>query len=454
MGTLRPPNVPDLTGFWERLLWADPATLPTWQTQVRPAMRLFHALGRDLLSGRLSLEAMSLVYTTLLSLVPLLAVSFSVLQGFGVHNQLEPLLLQTLHPLGSGAQEIAEQLIVYVDNTNVRVLGAIGLAVLLYSVITLISKIEQVFNMTWRIDKPRPLAERFSRYLSVLLVGPVLLFSAVATSASLSSNAMVQRLAAIEPLGFLLQSSERLVPYVLITMAFTFVYSFVPNTRVRFLPALVGALVGGLLWLAAGNLFAQFMAGSTRYAAIYSSLAILILFMIWVYIAWLIVLIGSNIAFYVQYPEYLASRERDLRLSNRLRERVALQLMQCVVRRHFSGIEGASEDELARTVGMPLANVRQLIGMLEAGGFVVQTATEPARLVPARAPEQVPVRELLCYVRRVGEDVVVAQALPVTSSIATIEQDLQDALDAACGDATLKDLAAEPAADQVVPNAA
>jgi membrane protein len=451
MATLRPPSVPDVAGLWEQLLWADPASLPHWQQQVRPALRLFHALGRDLISGRLSLEAMSLVYTTLLSLVPLLAVSFSVLKGFGVHNQLEPLLLQTLHPLGAGAQEIAERLIGYVDNTNVRVLGAVGLAVLLYSVIALISKIEQVFNMTWRIDKPRPLAERFSRYLSVLLVGPVLLFSAIATSASLRSAALVERLASIEPLGFLLQSAERLVPYALITMAFTFVYSFVPNTRVRLVPALVGASVGGLLWLAAGNLFAQFMAGSTRYAAIYSGLAILILFMIWVYIAWLIVLIGANIAFYVQYPEYLASPERDVRLSNRLRERVALQLMQRIVQRHFAGIEGATEDELAHAVGMPLANVRRLVGMLLDGGFVVPTATDPPRLVPARAPEQVRVHDLMRHVRCFGEDAVAAAALPVAASIARIEQHMQQSLDAAFGEMTLKDLAVEAALEDQAP---
>jgi membrane protein len=429
------------SGAWERLLWGDAALLPAWQRHLQLPLRLLHALGRDLVSGMLTLQATSLVYTTLLSLVPLLAVSFSVLKGLGVHNQLEPVLMQVLHPLGDGAQEIAQQLIGYVDNTNVRVLGAVGVAVLLYSVVSLISKIEQVFNLTWRIDRQRPIVERFSRYLSVLLVGPVLLFSALAASASLRSNSIVERLVDIEPLGFLVHTGEQVVPLLLITLAFTFVYTFVPNTRVRYGPAVTGALVAGLLWISAGSLFADFMAGSTRYAAIYSSLAIPILFMMWVYFAWLIVLIGANIAFYLQYPEYLNSRERDLRPSNRLRERLALKLMQRVVRRHFAGPEGATEDELAQALRMPLVNVRTSIRILHAGGFLMTTATSPPRLLPAQAPERMLVRDLLHHVRRFGEDPVVTPDSDPDVTITMVEQRLQAALDESLGAMSLKELA-------------
>jgi membrane protein len=429
------------SGAWERLLWGDAALLPAWQRHLQLPLRLLHALGRDLVSGMLTLQATSLVYTTLLSLVPLLAVSFSVLKGLGVHNQLEPVLMQVLHPLGDGAQEIAQQLIGYVDNTNVRVLGAVGVAVLLYSVVSLISKIEQVFNLTWRIDRQRPIVERFSRYLSVLLVGPVLLFSALAASASLRSNSIVERLVDIEPLGFLVHTGEQVVPLLLITLAFTFVYTFVPNTRVRYGPAVTGALVAGLLWISAGSLFAYFMAGSTRYAAIYSGLAIPILFMMWVYFAWLIVLIGANIAFYLQYPEYLNSRERDLRPSNRLRERLALKLMQRVVRRHFAGPEGATEDELAQALRMPLVNVRTSIRILHAGGFLMTTATSPPRLLPAQAPERMLVRDLLHHVRRFGEDPVVTPDSDPDVTITMVEQRLQAALDESLGAMSLKELA-------------
>ncbi len=442
-GPVRHFSTAAVTGAWERLLWGDAAALPPWQRWPRLPLRLVYALARDIGSGMLTLHAMSLVYTTLLSLVPLLAVSFSVLKGFGVHNQMEPMLMQALHPLGEGAREVTQQLIGYVDNTNVRVLGALGLAVLLYSVLSLISKIEQVFNLTWRIERPRSVAERFSRYLSVLLVGPVLLFSALAVSASLRSNAIVQRLVEIEPLGFLLHTGEQLVPFLLITLAFVFVYTFVPNTRVRYGPALAGALVAGLLWVGAGNLFASFMAGSTRYAAIYSSLAIPILFMMWVYFAWLIVLVGANIAFYLQYPEYLASRARDLRLSNRLRERLALELMQLVVRRHFAGTEAATEDELARVLHLPLLEVRDLVRILARGGFLVAAATSPPRLVPAQAPERMLVRDLLHHVRHFGEEAVASPEADAEPAVVAVERRLQRTMDDCLGDMTLKQLALE-----------
>ena len=427
----------------ERLLWqTDPAALPRWQRPLLPAARMLYAIGRDLTQGFLSLQAMSLVYTTLLSLVPLLAVSFSVLQGFGVHNELEPLLQQALAPLGPQSHEITTQLIGYVDNINVRVLGSVGLAVLLYSVISLISKIEQVFNYTWHVDQSRPLAQRFSQYLSVLLVGPVLVFSAVGATASLSSNLLVQRAVEIEPLGFLLYSAEQLIPFVLITLAFTFVYAFVPNTRVKLRSALIGALVAGVLWQGVGQLFAIFIASSTKYAAIYAGLAILILFMIWLYTAWLILLIGANIAFYHQYPEYLGSRSRDLRLSNRMRDRLGLVLAARVTTTHYSNDPPWTADGLSHAVGMPFTNVRNLLRILEDADVLVRTAEAPPRYVPARAPEQILVRDLLAFIRRYGEEDTTALKPVSTPAIDALEQRLEGALDSALSTMSLRDLSA------------
>lgn len=430
-----------------RLLWqTDPAALPRWQRGLLLIARLLYAVTRDLLHGLLTLQATSLVYTTLLSLVPLLAVSFSVLKGFGVHNELEPILTRALAPLGAQGHEIASRLISYVDNTNVGVLGSVGLAILLYSVISLISKIEQVFNHTWRVDQPRPMVQRFSKYLSVLLVGPVLFFSALGATASLRSSDLVQRAVEIAPLGFMLESIGRIIPYLLITLAFAFAYLFVPNTRVRVRSALIGALVAGILWQSIGYIFATFMAGSTKYAAIYSSLAILILFMIWVYVAWLILLIGANIAFYHQYPEYLGSRSRDLRLSNRLRERLALVLAARVTAAHYGDGQAWTADALAHAVGMPLTNVHTALRILEHAGVLVRTADDPPRYVPARAPEDIAVRDLLRFVRRYGEDEAAMQQPLSTPAIEGLEQRLEDAVGTALSAMSLRELAAQATA--------
>ncbi len=426
----------------DRLLWqTDPAVLASWQRHMLVAARMVHALGRDLTQGYLTLQAMSLVYTTLLSLVPLLAVSFSVLKGLGVHNQIEPILLKALEPLGSQGAEIANTLIGFVDKTQVGVLGSVGLVVLLYSVISLIQKIEQVFNSTWRVERARTFAQRFSRYLSVLLIAPVLFFSAVGATASLRSTDLVKRIVAVEPMGFLVESIGHALPYVLITVAFAFVYLFVPNTRVRVHSALVGALVAGVLWQAVGFVFATFMVGSTKYAAIYSGLAILILFMIWVYIAWLIVLIGANIAFYVQYPEYLATRSRDLRLSNRLRERVALMIGGRIAYNYYTGAPPWSAEALSHAMQLPGTNTERVLGMLETGGFVIQTASRPPCYVPARAPETIRLTRLLAHIRRHEEIVGGFRAARPCGVIADVEQRVDKAVIGALRGMTLKHLA-------------
>jgi membrane protein len=269
-------------------------------------MRILHMLLRELLGGQLNLRAMSLVYTTLLSFVPLLAVSFSVLKAFGVHNTIEPLLLNFLAPLGPKGAEVTKNIIGFVENVDVGVLGSVGFAMLIYTVIALLQKTESAFNFVWQVDHLRSLSQRFSNYLSVILIGPVLIFSAIGLTATIFNTALAQKLVSIEPFGSLILFSGKLAPYFLVCLAFTFIYILIPNTRVQVRAALVGGLIAGGLWETTGWGFAAFIASSSKYAAIYSSFAILILLLIWLYLNWLILLIGSQIAFFVQHPQYMS----------------------------------------------------------------------------------------------------------------------------------------------------
>ena len=152
------------------------------------AMRMLVVLARQLLGGQLNLRAMSLVYTTLLSVVPLLAVSFSVLKGFGVHNQLEQVLLNFLAPLGAKGTEVANNIIGFVENVKVGVLGSLGLVFLLYTVVSLVQKVESSLNYVWQVERLRALAQRFSSYLTVIMVGPVLMFTALGVTATVMNT--------------------------------------------------------------------------------------------------------------------------------------------------------------------------------------------------------------------------------------------------------------------------
>ena len=281
------------------IIWAaDIRAFPQWKQHVLQGLRIVYLVTRDFISGHLTLRAMSLVYTTLLSLVPFIAISFSVLKGFGVQNQLEPMLLNFLAPLGEKNGEITDRIIGFVDNMKAGVLGSVGLVLLLYTSVSLLQKVERSFNYMWNVGESRPFIQRFSEYLSVILVGPVLLFTALGITASIASISLIQKLMQIQAISFIFESVTPFVPYALVIVAFTFIYMLIPNTKVYFQSALAGGLVAGILWQSAGWIFASFVVNSAKYTAIYSVFASLIFFMIWLYLSWLILLIGCSISFY------------------------------------------------------------------------------------------------------------------------------------------------------------
>jgi hypothetical protein len=170
---------------------ADAGPLSANKAAALKYARFIYFIVKQYTDGDLTLRATSLVYTTLLSIVPFIAVTFSVLKGFGVHDMAEPILERMLAPLGDQSIEIAGRITMFVDNMKVGVLGSIGLSLLIYTVISLIAKIEEGLNYIWRVRSPRSMARRFSDYMSVLLVGPILIFSAIGLTAAIKSNTVV-----------------------------------------------------------------------------------------------------------------------------------------------------------------------------------------------------------------------------------------------------------------------
>lgn len=368
------------------------------------AQRWTGALRREYDEGGLALRATSLVYTSLLSLAPLLAVSFSVLKAFGVHNQLEPLLLELLEPLGDKAGDITKTIIGFVESIGVGVLGMLGVATLFYTVISLLEKIESTFNHIWRVATARSFARRFSDYLSVILVGPVLVFSAIGLMASTAQHAWVQRILAIEPFGtlyFLVTSV--LLPYVFISVAFAFVYVFIPNTRVQWSAAAGGGLLAGITWKLVGTLFASFVANSASYSAIYSSFAAIILFMLWLYISWLILLLGGAIAFHIQYPRYLRYGSRHPRLSIQCIEQLGLELMYLIGLRHYQGQPALTLHTLADLVNLPWEPVGGVLSLLQRHQLLVVTDGENGTYQLARDTDAIHLQDILTAIRSTGD---------------------------------------------------
>ncbi len=430
------------TVFRKNVWEVELSSLPWWKALLIRVLRVFYVVIRDLLEGQLTLRAMSLVYTTLLAMVPLLAVSFSVLKGFGVHNQIEPLLLNFLRPLGERGVEVTSRIIGFVDSVKAGILGSIGFALLIYTVISLIQKIERACNDTWHVNRSRPLSQKFSDYLSVILIGPVLVFSALGITASVMSTAVVQKMVAIKVFGSLMELATKLVPYLLVIAAFTFVYIFVPNTRVRFRSALTGGLVAGVLWEASGWAFASFVVKSAKYTAIYSGFAILIMFMIWLYLSWLIVLVGASVAYYHQHPESVTSYRRELRLSNRMQEKLALLVMFLVGNNYYDNLPALTLEEFAQSLNVPMEALEPIMEALEGYGLLSQTANEPPTYLPARPLDTAELKDVLDAVRGANE---IVDLKPQSESAELAVDQLVDHIDQAMAGAlrgsTLKDLA-------------
>jgi len=387
-----------------RAIWdASLEGVPGWRSALVKAARLVIALARDWLAGQISLRATSLVYTTLLSVVPLLAFTFSVVKAFGVNNIIAPLLHELLAPLGEKGGEIASRILGFVQNMQVGVLGSLGLVFLIYTVIALIGQIEDSLNFIWRVEEPRTWGQRFSKYVSVLLVGPILVVAAIGMTASIKSAAVVQWLLTVRAFGEIAYIASQFVPYVLVSVAFTFVYVLMPNTRVRLVPALIGGIVAGVLWQLAGAVFTTLVVGSTRYAAIYSSFAILVMFLIWIYIGWLILLLGASVSFYVQNPQYMRVLSRPPTLSGRVREKLALLITYRIATQYRQGQPALSVEQLSARLDVPRESIAEMVSALQRHRILLPTRDEPPRFVPSRALEAIPVKVVLDAAREVGE---------------------------------------------------
>jgi membrane protein len=426
----------------ESVLWDDPARAPAWRRVLLRPARILYAVIRDLADGQLNLRAMSLVYTTLLSLVPLLAITFSVLKGFGVHNQIEPLLLRVFAPLGDQAQEVVSRIVGFVNNMQVGVLGSVGLGLLLFTVVSLMQKIERSLNDIWQVPQDRPIAERYSGYLSILLVGPVLVFSSLGVTASIGHSSVVQAIASVEPFGEALQAAGRVVPYLMVILAFMLIYKLMPNTRVHWLAALIGGIVAGVLWETVGWAFAAYVVRSSNYPAIYSAFATLLLFMIWLYVSWLILLIGAAVAFYFQHPEYVGARRAQMLLSVSAQERLALAVA-ALIAKHFCISEAPwTLNDLARRFQVPEKVIANLLDILQRCHYVTASRDEPPGYLPARPPETINAAELLAAVRSDGRgDNRMTIGLAGLPAIVRTAEKAEAAMLAVLGGVTLKDLA-------------
>jgi len=431
--------LPQLIQSW---IWkSEISTLPYWSRFGLRSARTVWVVISDISRGDLNLRAMSLVYTTILSIVPLLAVSFSVLKGFGVHEQLETAMMSSLLNFGSEGMAVGEKIIEIVGNVKAGVLGSLGLALLLYTVVSLMQKIEDAFNYIWHVPQIRPLAQRFSGYLTVIIVGPVLVFTSLGISASLMNHRIVTSLSSVEPIGAVINIVGSLVPVLLVIAAFTFIYVLMPNTRVRLLSAITGAAIASLLWHFAGWAFTAFVVSSAQYTAIYSAFAALIFFMLWLYIAWLVLLVGASVAYYHQHPDLLTLHRGEPVMSPRMMERAGMAIMTEVTNDFVLQQGQPTTNDLSNRTGLRGETTNMLINLLAQEKLIVATDETPERWLPTRPADAIKITDVLHILRTNGEQGSMTPAsLGMSPRLDALFSTLETAQADATGHQTLADL--------------
>lgn len=373
------------------------------------SVRVVYLAARGFVNDHCLFRASALTYITVLSLVPLLAFSFSVAKGFGFYHDLlqktiNPALDRAFGPLNpDGALLLAresapemrnaiDRLLGFVERTDVSALGFIGLALLLFTVVKLLGAIERSFNDIWGVQRSRSLVRKLSDYLAMVIVGPIFLFVAAGVTTALSNSALREQLG----LSTAVEALLKVLPILSLWAGFTFLYMALPNTRTRFASALLGAIVAAVLMQAALILHLKFQIGIANYNAIYSSFAAVPIFLVWINMSWVIVLFGAEVAFAHQSePSYAHVTQSEL-ADHKFKERLGLRALARIGHGFLTGAQARSAASLAAELSAPQRVLEEVLyTFVDRGLVVVSGEGEEAVFHPARDLDAITVKSIL-----------------------------------------------------------
>ena len=425
--------------IWAFFDWCFFGPASTRQSTLGLTLRILrypYAVLRDLSRGDITLRATGLVYTTLLSIIPLVAFAFAILKIFGAKHDLEPVVYQFFRPMGGPiAEELSKRVVEFAHRVSTRVVGVVGLTVLGYTLFGTIKKVEDSFNFVWHVDTPRKLWRRIMEYLILLIVGPLLLVGVLGMSHAALDNSAVQEVAAHA--GIFRHIAIHLAPYAMATVFFAGMYMLIPNTRVHWRPALIGALVAGVLWAAVGKIFTEFVVYSIRLQIIYAGFAFIVAALLWTYFGWLILLAGAQLSFYIQNPTYLRFGLWEMKLSSLETEQLALRMMYLIARSQHHNEPRWTEGRMAHELGLPGMPMSRLLAAFQEANLL--TVTEQDELLLTREIARITVCEILDTAREQRSGQVHVREVSIPSVDRLIES-LEEARKERCGGLTLLNL--------------
>ena len=373
-----------------RKLWAykEEELSPLFKAWVR-FLKIIVITVRDPFNKRIFNHAAALSFKLTLSLIPLLAMIFAIAKGFGVQDKIETILLERAVG-GEIANDLVPKIIEYVDNTNVAALGYIGLAFILYTAISMLGQIESSFNHIWQVEKPRTLIRKFTDYLALLILGPLLLAITLGLSTTLSSHAITQKLLEIGLFAGTMKFFLLSLPWLSSIMVLSLIYIIIPNTTVHIRSALFAGIVAGLIWQLTQFSFISFQIGVAKYNAIYGTFASVPIFMIWLFVSWVIVLAGALLNFACQHVGNFQEIDFKEELHFRAQEKICLSVLLLICREFNRDASKLTASEISRKLKLPTSLVESSLEQLGQINMVVpvERDTLPA-YIPARPIEQI-----------------------------------------------------------------
>ncbi|HZE98436.1 MAG TPA: YhjD/YihY/BrkB family envelope integrity protein [Planctomycetota bacterium] len=395
----------------------------------------------------------ALTYQVIFALVPLLVVMLAFVKALGgfasAGGKVQGFILHNILPRmgdgsvkGEGGADIAAQIDTFINNVNATAIGVIGGIALLYTSISLLNSIENVFNRIWGIKNARSILKRLMVYWTFLTLSPILLAASLSMTGVVQSNQLYVWLNTHVP--YFGTTMLVLTPYVVAWVMFTGFYIFIPNTRVHPGAALIGALISGTAWEGMKTVYFWYNTHVVTNYKFYGSLGTIPVFLLWIYVSWIIVLFGAEIAFAVQHVNTYRREIEEARLSAADRDRLALVVCVEIVRPFIAGAKPPSGEEVATRLNYPVRAVNEILYELASQGVlrsVTLTDRKDAGYLPAKDPTLLTARDVVGAVRTFGDQ----GTLPVGAQAEQIYKLLDHAEGEAMGPlaaVTLRDLAA------------
>lgn len=400
----------------------------------------------------------ALTYQVIFALVPLLVVMLAVVKGVGgfssVGNTVQNFLLTNIlpkigtpsaDPSGAGGTDLAHEIDAFINKVNATAIGVVGALALLYTSISLLTSIEKVFNRIWGIKEHRTILRRLTVYWTFLTLSPVLLAASLSMTGFVQSNHLYVWLTKNVP--YFGMATLMLTPYVVAWIMFTGFYIFMPNTRVHPGAAFAGALISGSAWEGMKSVYfwynAHVMSSNFKF---YGSLGMIPVFLLWVYLSWIIVLFGAEVAFAAQHVNTYRREIEQARLSAADRDRLALVVCVEVIRPFTRGERPPAGEEVALGLNAPVRVVNEILFELSSQG-ILRAVSLPNRkdpgYLPARDPALMTARDVLEAVRTFGDEMTLPNGPSTVALYELINRAETEAM-GPLGAVSLKDLSSQP----------